>query len=192
MKDEKEKYSRNIEISFVISLMFLILLLYFFPRYNLTSLNIIQYEVPAIEVVHIPVTTQPRNNKPRPRKPVIPVELETFEILEYVEIEELMKGEMSELENITGPVSYMDLPFTPRQLLDVLPEKNDESISGLIILSLRIGIDGIVKEHKVIKNTTDCNICLENVIKAVFQSKWEPAIIHDQKVEYWIDKTYQF
>jgi hypothetical protein len=152
----------------------------------------LQFQVPAIEVVHIPVTTQQRNQKPRPSKPVIPVESETIELLDYVEMENIIRGDKSTFDISSGPVSYKDLPFTPRQLLDVLPERIDQTVSGLIILSLRIGKDGTVKDFKVIKNTTDCNPCLQNVITAVKQSKWEPAVINNQKIEYWIDKLYQF
>jgi len=192
MTYNKEKYTRNIEISLIISLSFFIMLFYFYPHFNQTSTKTPQYQVPVIEVMHIPITTQQRNKKPRPSKPLIPVESDELELLDYVEIEEMIQGDSSGFENISGPVSYADLPFTPRQLLDVLPIRNDPSVSGLIILSLRIGIDGAVKEYKVIKNTTNCNPCLENVIKAVKQSKWEPAAINNQKIEYWIDKTYHF
>jgi hypothetical protein len=152
----------------------------------------LQYRIPGIEVLHIPITNQNRNKQPRPRKPLIPVESEAIELLDYVEIEEMIEGDSSWSEILSGPVSYKDLPFTPRQLFDVLPERSNQSISGSIILSLRIGIDGEVKEYKVIKNTTECDLCLANVIKAVQQSKWEPALVNNQKVEYWIDKTYQF
>ena len=188
----KEKYTRNIEISLIVSLIFFILLLYFFPRFDKSSIKALQYRIPGLEVLHIPITNQNRNKQPRPRKPLIPVESEVIEMLDYVEIEEMIEGDSSWSEILSGPVSYKDLPFTPRQLFDVLPERSDHSISGSIILSLRIGIDGEVKEYKVIKNTTNCNSCLENVIKAVQQSMWEPAEINHQKIEYWINKTYQF
>jgi len=148
--------------------------------------------VPSIEVVHIPRTIQQGDKRPRPRKPIIPVESDELEVLEYVEIEEMVQGDSSGLINLSGPVFYTDLPFTPRQLLDVLPEKYEQQVSGLIILSLRIGIDGTVKELKVKKNTTTCDPCLQNVIKSARQSLWEPAIINNHKIEYWIDKSYYF
>ena len=192
MSYNKEKYTRNIEISLIVTLIFFILLFYFFDKFDLTSYHFSSGKISTIEVVHIPITTQQRNLKPRPSKPLIPVESDVIELLEYIEIEEIMEGDTSAFEIISGPVYYTDLPFTPRQLLDVLPERNDQSISGLIILSLRIGIGGRVKEYKVIKNTTNCEPCLQNVINAVQQSKWEPAIINNHKIEYWIDKTYQF
>ena len=188
----KEKYTRNIEISLIGTLVFFILLFYFFDKFDSTSYHFSSTRISTIEVIHSPITTQQQNIKPRPSKPVIPVESDVIELLEYVEIDEMIEGDSSGLEIMSGPVSYRDLPFTPRQLFDVLPERNDQSISGSIIISLRIGIDGAVKEYKVTKNTTNCNPCLDNVIRAVRQSKWEPAEINHQKIEYWIDKTYQF
>jgi hypothetical protein len=77
-------------------------------------------------------------------------------------------------------------------LYDILPEQTNESVSGLIILSLRIGIDGEVKDYKVLRNTTNSKMTLTNVVKAAMQSKWESAVLKNQKVEYWINKTYRF
>ena len=142
MTNNKKKYTRIIEISLIISLIIFILLFFFFPRFNLTPDLAHQYQIPGIEVIHIPLTAQKVNKKPRPNKPVIPVEAEVINVLEYVEIENIVEGDSSSIEISSGPVSYTDLPYTPRQLFDVLPEKNDDSISGSIILSLRIGIDG--------------------------------------------------
>jgi hypothetical protein len=192
MTYNKETYTRNIEISFIGSLIIFILLFYFFPEFDQSKNVFPRYQVPSIEVVHIPVTTQQNNKRPKPNKPIIPVEADELDVLDYVETEELIQNDSSGFEKISGPVLYTELPFTPRQLLDVLPERNDQSVSGLIILSLRIGIDGSVKECKVKKNTTNCDPCLENVIQAAWQSIWEPALIKNHKVEYWIDKSYYF
>ena len=188
----KEKYTRNIEISLIVTLIFFILLFYFFAKFDPTSYHFSSGKISTIEVIHIPITTQQRNMKPRPSKPIIPVESDVIELLDYVEIEDLIRGDSSGIEIISGPVYYTDLPFTPRQLLDVLPERIDESVSGEIILSLRIGINGLVKEYKVKKNTTFCNPCLQNVINAAQQSRWEPAVMDNHKIEYWIDKIYHF
>lgn len=192
MKDYKNKYAQHIETSLIIILTSFTIIFYLFPNFERISLDLQQYNAPAIEVVNIPITNQSQTRKPPPRKPVIPIEAEIIELLDFVEIEEVVLGDSSISGDLSGPVSYTSLPFTPRQLLDVLPEKNDYSISGKIIFSLRIGIDGQVKDYKVIKNTTDCESCLQKVVTAVLQSKWEPAIIDDQNVEYWIDKTYDF
>jgi hypothetical protein len=152
----------------------------------------LQYTVPSIEVLYIPSTTQKPNRRPKPIKPFIPVESDEIEILDDVKIEELVEGDFETNNIISGPVNYTELPYTPRQLFDTMPEKMDESVSGIIVLSLRIGIDGEVKDYNVIQNTTSNVTCLKNVVKAAMLSKWESAILRDQKVEYWIDKTYRF
>lgn len=192
MTADKDKYKQNVEISIILALMLIILLFFFFPRFDQKSDIILRYQAPAIEVVQIPLTYQKMNRTPRPQKPVIPVASDIIEMLDYVEIENIVKGNSLRIDDISGPVSYKDLPYTPRQLFDVLPEEIDRSVSGLIVLSLRIGKDGTVKEYKVMQNTTNCDPCLKNVVAAVQKSKWEPAIVKGKMIEYWIDKTYQF
>ena len=117
---------------------------------------------------------------------------EEIEILDNVEIEEIVPGDSGTINLLSGPVDYTELPYTPRQLYDVMPEKTDDPVFGLIVLSLWIGIEGEVKDYKVKQNTTNSQSCLQNVIKAALQSKWESAVLNDQKVEYWIDKSYRF
>jgi hypothetical protein len=86
---------------------------------------------------------------------------------------------------------YKSLPFIPRQILEVVPQ-NIDGIKGTIILVLRIGIDGFVKEHKVIYNTSNDEACLLNSIDAAYKSRWEQVKIEGKQVQYWIEKTYKF
>lgn len=84
------------------------------------------------------------------------------------------------------------LPFVPRQVLEVVPEKEDDNTEGEIDLILRIGTDGSVKEHKVNSNTTNSFRYLNNVIKAAYKSRWEAVTYKGDKVEYWVEKKYSF
>ncbi len=84
------------------------------------------------------------------------------------------------------------LPFVPRQILEVIPVSEGESITGIISLTLKIGTDGRVITHKVLLNTTGSDKELQNVIKAAYKSKWEAIKIKDTKIEYWVNKTYRF
>lgn len=84
------------------------------------------------------------------------------------------------------------LPFIPRQILEVVPEKPGGSIEGEIDLILRIGTDGLVKEHRVNSNTTNSYSYLNNVIKAAYKSRWEAVTYKGGRVEYWIEKKYSF
>lgn len=88
-------------------------------------------------------------------------------------------------------VGYKALPFIPRQTLEVLPP-NVEGAKGEIILLLKISVDGSVKEHKVIYNNTDDQLCLKNTIEAAYKSRWEKIKIEGTKIEYWIEKKYRF
>jgi hypothetical protein len=189
---DKENYRRNLEVSFIATLSVIILIFYLYPRFTQSSRQVAHYVVPTIEVLHIPSTTQNIIKRPKPVKPFIPVESEEIDFLDNVQIKELLQGDSAAYNINSAPVSSKELPYTPRQLLDIIPEKTEEPVSGLIILSLRVGIDGEVKDYKVVKNTTDSNSCLQNVIKAALESKWESAVLRNQKVEYWIDKTYRF
>ena len=192
MRQNENKYIRDLEISFILILLFFTIIFYFFPKFDRITPDLLPYNIPAIEVIHIPITNHSQKRKLPPLKPIIPIEADIVEFLDYVEIEEVMLGDSSISRNLSGPVYYTKLPFTPRQLYDVMPEKNDEFVTGSIVVSLRIGKDGTVKEYKIVKNTTNCKNCLQNIIKAVQLSKWEPAIVDDHKIEYWIDKTYVF
>lgn len=88
-------------------------------------------------------------------------------------------------------VGYKPLPFIPRQILEVLPQ-TIEGIKGEIILLLKISIDGSVKEHKVIYNTANDQLCLKNTIEAAYKSRWQKIKIEGTKIEYWVEKKYRF
>lgn len=83
------------------------------------------------------------------------------------------------------------IPFTPRQILEAIPERLD-GFKGIIKLSVRIGKDGLVKDHKVLQNTTNNSICLVKVLEAAYKSKWQSVKIEGKVVEYWTEKTYRF
>lgn len=86
---------------------------------------------------------------------------------------------------------YLSLPFVPRQILEVVPP-NVEGVKGTIILVLKIGTDGFIKEDKIIYNTTNNAECLKNTIEAVYKSRWEQVKIEGKQIQYWIEKTYKF
>jgi len=190
----KRNYRRSVELTFIFSLVFIILIFYFFPKFETTDLVIPVYITPEILVIDIPRTMQ-KMAKPRPRPvlPQIPVASENPDILDDVIIEFDMTPVDSSL--FYGPLNasdLMQLHLLPRQVLEILPEKIDKQIKGRIKLSLRIGIDGRVKEHVVLENTTNSETYLANVIKAAENSEWEPITLKGKKREYWIEKTYMF
>ncbi len=86
---------------------------------------------------------------------------------------------------------YLSLPFIPRQILEVVPQ-NVDGAKGTIILILKIGTDGFVKENKIIYDTTNNAECLKNTIDAAHKSRWEQIKIEGKQIQYWIEKTYKF
>ena len=88
-------------------------------------------------------------------------------------------------------VGSRSLPFVPRQILEVLPQ-NVEEEKGEIMLLLKIGKDGSVKEHKVIINTIENPASLKNVLEAAYKSRWEKLKMEGNQIEYWVEKKYRF
>lgn len=101
---------------------------------------------------------------------------------------DIVKKENSDVKKIR---TVSALPFPPRQVLEVIPKKVDGA-EGVIKLSVLVGIDGKVKQYKILNNTTESQTCLNSVVEAVNKSKWQPVLLEGDKVEYWIEKTYTF
>ncbi|MBM4171616.1 MAG: hypothetical protein FJ214_07100 [Ignavibacteria bacterium] len=90
-----------------------------------------------------------------------------------------------------GIIEASSLSFVPRQILEVLPEKVNGA-EGIIKLKLLIGINGSVIQHFVLSDLSSDKKCLENVIKVIYKSKWQPVFFDGEVVEYWLEKTYTF
>jgi hypothetical protein len=86
---------------------------------------------------------------------------------------------------------FKQLPYMPRQILEVVPQ-NVEGVKGTIILILKIGTDGYVKEHKVIYDTINNHECLKSVTEAAYKSRWEKIKMEGRQIEYWLEKSYRF
>ncbi len=86
---------------------------------------------------------------------------------------------------------FTPLPFMPRQVLEVIPE-NVDGANGEIVLLLKIGTEGTVKEHKIIFNTTNDSQVLNHVLEAAYKSRWEKIKMDGRQIEYWIEKTYKY
>jgi hypothetical protein len=181
-------YQRNIQISYIIALMLFIILFYLFPRSSWHKADLPDFK-PIFQVIDIPPTRQVTHARPkRPAKPVIPVQGDESQLLNYVEItsDKAIQGDDSLF------IQGLPLSYKPRLILEVIPKNIDENISGEIILQLKIGSTGKVKNYRVIKNTTNSPLYLKEAIQAAQKSIWEAAVVNGQPVEYWIDKIYRF
>lgn len=189
----KKNYNRNLQICFITSLVLNILVFYLFPQSRISEVRIPEFTVPKMVVIDIPRTIQrTRHKAPRPLLPSILVPVDEMEMLDEVEIL-FEKVDSLVLPNPPdGPLSVDELPYVPRQILEVLPERTNPELVGTIRLLLLIGRDGKMKDFKLLENTTHSDKLLENVIKAVRKSRWEQVSIAESAVEYWIQKTYNF
>ena len=190
---KNDTYYTRLQKAFILSLVISIILFYFSPRIILKSSSRPSNPEMTISVIEIPPTWQKTLPPPKPEKPVIPVAGDEFEFTADVEIsQDSFPGSGQANFNGNVPVVLSDLPLQPRQILEVVPENITEDVHGEIVLKLRIGMDGSVKEDKVIANTTRNTYCLQQVLEAARKSRWQPVKIKGQKVEYWIQKSYIF
>ncbi len=191
--DRNNQYSINLKFSVILSLVLVICLFNFFPKPT-PSLKV-NYNEPIIFIDDIPITVQ--LNKEILIKPSIPEikildELYESELLEDVSINEnnvitQSKGIENHVVNAFVKTDYS----SPRQILEVLPEK-DKNISGSIKLKLKINEAGKVTEHIIIYNYLDCENCLSEIITAAYKSKWKPGKRNKINSDYWVEKTYSF
>jgi len=198
----KKEYRINYKLSLIISLLFCILLFLFFPHISPPPPPPMEYQSLLFTINDIAPNTAQKNIK-NPKPPVpkifIPDVVDEPEILPDEEIVSQTKAEESgsgkNNSNISGSGTSSDmpeLPFVPRQILEVLPQNVDKNAKGFVELSLKIGTDGHVIEHKIIDNTTGSQNILRSVITAAYKSKWEPVKINNNKIVYWVEKTYRF
>jgi outer membrane biosynthesis protein TonB len=202
-KKEKIFYRRNLETGITASLAVVIVAFYFWPNQMETSKKGVPYfPEPIIQVIDIPSTEQSSSAlPPRPQLPLISSMFEPIEDPEPLADVEIPLALLNEATGKAPSVSsgtlkkeayeVSALPFIPRQILEVVPKKI-EGIEGEIKVKLLIGTSGNVKEHKILNNSTRSELCLNNVIDAIYRSRWQPITIEGQKVEYWIEKTYRF
>ena len=196
-------YNRNFKIALIISLCIMIGILYLFP--NIGNIRSFQSSTGdyIFKLSDIPPTIQssPQKSvlslKPPTPKIYIPENISEPQILDDVEIinsssQKNMVGNQTAKTGTSAALTVNQLPFIPRQILEVLPQKSENKYSGNIKLYLKIDKEGKVSSYMILSNTTSSSECLQNVLKAAYKSKWEPAIVNGNKVEYWIEKSYSF
>ena len=198
----KNEYRVIFKLSLIASLTICILFFMFFPHISPPKQSPREYQSLLFTINDLaPSTAQQSIKSPRPPVPkiIVPDVLEEPDILPDQDIVSSTKSGESGNEkgssNISGEGSILDmpqLPFIPRQILEVLPKNVEKSTKGYIELSLKIGTDGHVIGYKIIGNTTGSDQALQSVIMAAYKSKWEPVKIKDNKVIYWVEKTYSF
>ncbi len=193
-------YSRDLKAAITCSLSVTLFIFLFFPviKHNHEKI-IVTHELFSLQ--DIPVTRQPmQRQKIRINFPKIP-DIKIADINEPPEklhdvpiVTNQPKAVGSENKHYreVGNELVDQYTFTPRQIKEVLPQKTVDEVQGFVKISLLIGLDGKVVKYKIISNTTGNSQCLESVLVAVYNSRWQVAFINGQKVQYWVDKIYNF
>lgn len=202
-KEDKINYRRNFSIGVNISLLLCIILLLVYPSVKNEKKMIPYFSEPIITIADIPRTNH--ESLPPSSNPYSPPVSNMFEpinepeLLPDLEIKEILLNDNTQFDNKvkkgegknTGVYEVSSLPFIPRQILEVVPQ-NTDGIKGLIKVKVLVGIDGYIKQYKVLSNSTNSIIVQNNVVEAVSKSRWQPITFEGEKIEYWIEKTYRF
>jgi len=187
----KTTYTKRLQASLAGTLFLFVVLFLAFPRFYNHRAAIPTYRADNIEIVSIPRTQQKQTPRlPRPVRPVIPVAAEELDVLEEVPI--IIQQDSTVAPIMSGaPLDAEDLPYLPRQTLEVMPASCGKDINGKIEVLVLIDKKGRVKDHRVLYNTTNSRQCLKKIIAALKKSRWEVVTLPTGKVEYWIRKTYR-
>jgi hypothetical protein len=203
-KEDKKYYYRNFELAISLSLFLIIILFLLSPQKIPTNKIIPLFPEQIVTITDIPFTNPQSNNlEMPPQKPQITAHLMPIEdpsLLPDIEVMEsgsennnearidLLNKSSNNKKEIYEASSF---PFVPRQIIEVLPEKIDGA-EGEIKLKLLIGRNGYLKDYILIINTTKEEKCLKAVLDAIYKSRWQPVMFDDEKIEYWIEKSYSY
>ena len=187
--DLKRKYNRTLEISFVLSILFVIGAFKFFPDYKANEIEV--EEPPELVKVKDVEKTKQDALPPPPPKPVIPIEAPSDEILEDIIIEETI---FDENENVLPPpkiddkaedevpppfVSVEEMPEPIGGLAGILKKlKYPElairaNVQGRVIVQAIIGKEGNVESVELVKGIGMG--CDEEAMRVVRDTKFKPG-----------------
>lgn len=109
-----------------------------------------------------------------------------------VKAESSKKPDLTEENQTTTLGNNSGITSLPRQILEVLPEKDTKELTGTVRLKLRINETGKVTGHTILNSSLECEDCLKEIITAAYQSRWEPGMKDGTPCEYWVEKAYSF
>ncbi len=184
----------RLEFSIVLVLIGLIIAFWSLPQIGSMAIKLPPVPSHRIQMIQIPRTIQHvRQQAPPPVRPSVPVPSDDIEMLDEIPLKSSSsiisaKGEISP----NAPLSEDDLPYIPRQIIEVLPKVSDLKVHGQVTLRLLIDTSGKMKDYKVLSNSTGNPLCLQRVIAAARKSRWEVIRLNENKVEYWLTKQYKF
>jgi hypothetical protein len=191
VSSDRIHYKRNVLISLILSETILILTFLFFPKFLTGDKEIIIGESLYLSEIIPPTLQKISSAKPPPKvqNPVISDEVDAFDLLDDVEI--LSSDIVPEISK-TATTQTGITNTSPRLTYEILPENKENLISGTLNLSLKIDKTGRVIEHKILRNSIECERCLKKLIDIVYRSRWEPAYKNGSRIADWVQKSYVF
>lgn len=187
-KDAEQRFV--FKCSLLLSLCFLVLVFYLFPRFSeIKKIKTEPLQI-SIYVSDIPQTHQPT------RKPHFPPARSVSSLYVPVEDQNLPEEvnheafyENKPAENFFEGIS----PEIPAKCwLEVYPSTLGVTCKGYIRLLLLVNARGQVETVEILENTTMADTCLSLVRQAAFKSRWIPAEVKGQPVNSWVTKVYKF
>lgn len=154
----------------------------------------------TIEVMDIPQTRQELSVKGQPVKPVIPIASDRAEEI-LVDDKDVIFGTEDGLLEIPAPPAPpggkgKDEYFPPKLMISKFPEYPEalrkQGISGVVVLQVKVDVNGNVVDHKVKSNTTGNSTLEKLAIETVYKCKYNPASDGKKKLEAWTDHKFEF
>jgi TonB family protein len=152
----------------------------------------------VIELSDISPTRQIVSSKGKPVKPVIPIAGNIKEDLLYDD-ESILGAEFGLLP-IPAPPPLGNKTKTeyhpPRLIVSKFPEYpkdlQQQGVSGIIILEVKVDVNGNVIDHKIKSNTTHNQILERLAVETVYKCRYMPAMENKKPAVAWTDHKFEF
>ena len=194
----KSQFPFIIRITGLFSVITLVLLFYFLPRFT-TEILEQEFNQIIIEQIDIPQTQQ-IERPPPPARPSIPIESEDEDLADDITIEETDLGDFEAWDAPPPPPSgpqvrfipYDDPPVPLTPIRPKYPEIAQEAgIEGTVYIQAFIDVKGRVKELKVIKGIPNTGLD-EAAIEAIRKTRFRPAKQRERPVGVYISIPVNF
>ncbi len=201
--DLKLDYQKVIELSFISTLMFLILTFQVAKQINLQTKAVAKVDV-KIEVADIPPTEQFKKPPPPPR-PSVPIPTEEESVPEDLTIAST-NIDLSDIPPPPSPpedeetifVAYDEAPqiiggFAALQKYLKYPVVAQKAgVEGVVFVKVLVGIDGRTEKTAIIKAKPAGMGFEKSAMSAIQKVKWVPAKQRDRKIRVWVSIPVQF
>lgn len=194
----KNKFPFIIRITGLFSVITLVLLFYFLPRFT-TEILEQKFNQIIIEQIDIPQTQQ-IERPPPPARPSIPIESEDEDLADDLTIEETDLGDFEAWDAPPPPPSgpqvrfipYDDPPVPLTPIRPKYPEIAQEAgIEGTVFIQAFIDKKGRVTETTVVKGIPNTGLD-EAAIEAIRKTRFRPAKQRERAVGVWISIPVNF